>query len=170
MTPYLATLHVPGGQLPLVTLHHQTQRGGPSRPVGERGNCYQAALASLLALPLHDVPHAFDGSFDRDAAWGVIDAWLATRSLRRRRYLWAEFCAAERLSEHSSLAVVVGHPPGHSHLHAVVGLLLSPGQWRWVHDPAPGGRGLHGTPRYLEVFLPLHESKPADVGLPCLDS
>lgn len=43
---------------------------------GKWGNCYQAALATLLQLPLEEVPHFYDqGVFDKFAE----QEWLAER-------------------------------------------------------------------------------------------
>lgn len=55
----------------------QTRFGGPDHPAEERGNCFVACLASVLELPLSDLP---DVAAD-DSGWNKIDDWLMARGL-----------------------------------------------------------------------------------------
>lgn len=101
-------------------------------PEGVYGNCVQAAIASLLDLPLKAVPHF--GLFE---SWGAaIRLWLEGHD---RSLEWARVDAAAP----GQLVMAVGKSPrGVS--HAVVW-----GENGLVHDPHPDRTGLVGVPRYF---------------------
>ncbi len=54
---------------------YQTKFGGKSSALDERGNCFQACLASVFELPLGE---AFDVThYDTPEWWDQFNAWLA---------------------------------------------------------------------------------------------
>ena len=62
---------------------HQTILADPVRGDGQPGNCYQAAIASVLELPLDEVPHF--ATFCDDWVERSQD-WFASRGLVRSFY------------------------------------------------------------------------------------
>ena len=53
----------------------QTRFGGKDVPVEERGNCFQAAVASILELPLDVVPNIQE--YDDNLDWyDIFSKWL----------------------------------------------------------------------------------------------
>lgn len=55
---------------------HEGEKPGP----GVYGDCFRAALASLLDLPLQEVPHfAKDADGDGALFWCLINHWLSAR-------------------------------------------------------------------------------------------
>ncbi|ARV77204.1 hypothetical protein FDI21_gp033 [Pseudomonas phage Noxifer] len=46
---------------------------------GRYGNCMQACVASLLNLPLADVPHFHEDGCDVETFWERVEDWLADR-------------------------------------------------------------------------------------------
>jgi hypothetical protein len=49
---------------------------------GTYGDCFRAVMASLLDLPITDVPHFFEtGNRDIQASWTAVDTFLALRGL-----------------------------------------------------------------------------------------
>lgn len=138
-------------------MHTQTLLGNHASPVGARGNCYQAALASVLNRDLEDVPHVFAGHLPRLEAWAALDAWLRTQNLSRVRVTWADLAhTAHTLTDR--LLIVVGRAPSRTHLHAVVGRIHADRlAWSIVHDPAPQASGLDGNPHYFEAFFTLSD-------------
>lgn len=108
------------------------------------GNCVAACIASLLELPLEEVPNFIKA----DEFWDDLNNWLAKRGL----YL-------------VSLAAVGKVPRGY---HIIDGKSHS-GPWNhvvvgyegiMVHDPNPKRRGIRGDPEWYWVFV---TTDPVDV-------
>lgn len=130
--------------------------GVPMTPVFQeifengRGDCLRASIASVLDIPLEEVPN-----FIEDKTKHQLDGareWLAGRG---RKLFYIRFADPEHLA-----SAFVGFAPdpvvlvGESHSvaengdrlrHAVVGVANGYG-FRTIHDPSPGGRGLYGDP------------------------
>lgn len=117
----------------------QTKFYDPTLPVDEqRGNCLQAALASLLDLPLDEVPHFIQDHVNHDGEtdhawnwWHCMRKWLRNRGL-------SITSAGVRAPEPGEYVLATGPSPrGKGIHHAVIscdGLL--------AHDPHPDGTGL----------------------------
>ena len=106
----------------------QTRFGGSQHPSSEQGNCVQAAIASLLNIPL-------DEAFDAVAAYAVEEAggphwfhaleqWARERGMR---VWWEEYALAGvmGLADVNSIDL-----PGDRHVVVARGLDI-------VHDPSP---------------------------------
>lgn len=108
----------------------QTQTIFADDPDGVYGNCMQAAIASMLDLPLKAVPH-----FALFEFWGpAARLWFEGRG--------QEWVRVETI-EPGQLVMAVGKSPrGVS--HAVVW-----GENGLVHDPHPDRTGLAEEPRYM---------------------
>lgn len=105
---------------------------------GQHGDCMRACIASLLELPIADVPH-----FAQIDAEGKGDFWFAvTAFCRSKGYAFVTMRGRFVWSEDPIYHVIAGPSPrGNGVYHAVVGLN---GQ---VHfDPHPSRAGLAGDP------------------------
>lgn len=112
-------------------------------PPHDAGNCLQACIASLLELPLDDVPHFVA---DGDGWWSALLDWLRCRG----------FWVAETVDPSPGLGFAGGKSPRGDWGHAVV----TDGP-DIAHDPHPSRAGLDGAPteyRYLVQFDPASPS------------
>jgi hypothetical protein len=139
-----------GGELPGVW-------GGGVTPVnqtrfGQRGNCMQASVASLLDLPIDAVP-----DFVVIRSW-----WLALDELVRPRGLTpVEHRPAVPITTAGDgmLALLSGTSP-RGYRHMVVGRLGLSG-WEVAHDPHPEGGGIDPID-YAILFVAVDPSVPRD--------
>ena len=133
---------------------HQTILADPARndghdAEGRPGNCYQAALASALELPLEEVPHF--ATFTEDWAEQSWD-WLRQQGMARTFYfgdalgtLGGPLCVAAATEYYGGQgcraggALRRGASPRGPFRHVVV-LDLETGEMQ--HDPHPSGAGL----------------------------
>lgn len=99
------------------------------------GNCFAACLASLLEIPLEEVPdltHETDSSW-----WGVVEKWLRLRGLYAVNFV----CRGKDLDTFvpPGLHILNGPSPRGAFDHSVV----ARGR-EIVHDPHPSRAGLAG--------------------------
>lgn len=134
--------------------HRQTHFAG-TLDTDIPGNCTQAAIASLLGLPLDAVPHflLFKGVWD-----SALTAWLSTRGLTLRVWTtsdaWAEGwrqlgveVAPLEAAPAEGLLLLSGPSPRGDFLHLVVGERSRTFDgWALVWDPHPDSDGLAGDP------------------------
>ena len=133
---------------------HQTILADPQRndghdADGQPGNCYQAAIASVLDLALEDVPHFATFSDDWvERSW----SWFADRGLTRAFYheqffrdlTWPLHVAPGTDFWGQPVSRIVGvlgagPSPRGPFRHVVV---LDPATGAMIHDPHPSGAGL----------------------------
>lgn len=115
----------------------QTKRGGSGVPPEERGDCLAACLASLLEVPIEDVPIPH-GDDDGPHWWDLTQAALRPHGWRcvvadRRIYpdgYWLAFVPSRNLRRES------GEPESHV-------IVMHDGQV--AHDPSLGDRYALGT-------------------------
>lgn len=132
---------------------------------GKFGNCFQAAIASILDLPLEEVPHFAQLACEREIArgvppaeawksgtdwWYMLNEWLAPRGLYYLEFTQADAWHADivaRLGYH----LIIGKSPRGDYDHVVVGRA---GQI--VHDPREdaNGAGLLNY-RAFGLFIPV---------------
>jgi hypothetical protein len=107
-----------------------------------KGNCMAAALASLLELPIEDVPNfsEFGGQF-----WPKLWEWLSARNL---------CMMATHVKPNGYHLIRVISPRGNFH-HEMVGFNGDP-----VHDPYPGGNCQHDGIVFYDLIYPMDISKP----------
>lgn len=134
---------------------------------GRPGNCYQAAIASALELPLDDVPHF--ATFASD--WFAQSApWFRQRGLIRSFYqgqaltdlVWPLYLIpgtdfwGERVSRIIG-ALGAGPSPRGPFRHVVV---LDPNTGDMIHDPHPSGAGVTEVDE-VELILALEGGNPS---------
>jgi hypothetical protein len=108
------------------------------RQLGERGDCMRACLASILDLPLDDVPD-FVNEGDPAFWFGRAQSWLRPQG---KRMVWVDPSIAPFVNvDEAVLHIKVGFANRASialnETHAVVGLGET-----IVHDPHPSRAGL----------------------------
>jgi hypothetical protein len=103
-----------------------------------RGNCLAACVASLLDLPLEDVPN-FRLAGD---SWTAMQGWLQSRGLQATEIATR---SARMRCVPKDPCILVGNSPRNPVYHAVIGLCDN-GTARVIHDPHPDGTGLAGPP------------------------
>ncbi len=118
---------------------------------GIGGNCFQACVASVMELPLEEVPHFFEGS--NGGLW-TQEQWdrvqdFAVSKLYKVTYIEMpeEPALADRLHATDLHYVAFGPSPAGTFGHCVV--------WhegKMVHDPAGRNCGLAGDPWLFVVF------------------
>ncbi len=107
---------------------------------GDGGNCFQAALASVLELPLEDVPHF--RATDPDDMYGAANRWLKPTGVRFLPMYFADYKDVSHTHFDFSMYVLVAgygprtRPDGTRRQHAVVGRTL-PWGVELLHDPHP---------------------------------
>ena len=114
----------------------------PDLAAGRRGNCFQAALATVLDLPLEAVPHFVQQEADTGTYWWTLaQAWLAERNLvLMPSVMWPQ----------NAPYLQTGVSPRDAEIQHVV--VCVNGQI--VHDPHPDGTGLvENRDAYLLVAL-----------------
>lgn len=133
---------------------HQTILADPARgdghdANGQPGNCYQAAIASALELPLDDVPHFATFCHDwieRSEQWfanrGLIRSFYYERSLADLVWPLNVAPGTNFWGQRASRIVGVlgaGPSPRGPFRHVVV---LDPDTGAMIHDPHPSGAGV----------------------------
>lgn len=121
------------------------------------GNCMQTAVASLLGLPLEEVPH-FVAAPD-DLWWSAFLNWIVGRGLRltmfeerfttREIYLDGWLIAAPISDAPTDQLVIANGMSDRGFRHCVL--------WKneaLVHDPHPSGAGLAEAPDEIWLFEP----------------
>lgn len=134
----------------------------------DHGNCLSAAIASVLEIPLSDVPNFAElrkGSGFSD----VVQEWLAERGMfwlrirmprdgdRGRQVETGEEIRFHPIPECYCLAT--GKSPRGDFFHTVVGKITGGLNFELVHDPHLEGKGLDGMPVCIEFLVPLDPSK-----------
>lgn len=122
--------------------------------VGPLSNCLQAAIASLLEMPLEDVPNFNEYS---SVEWyqRMLD-WFEGRGLGLLR-VW-EAGLSRAFSRSGYYLTTVKSPRGDFY-HAMVSR-----NGEIVHDPYPGGNGEHNGIVSHDVIFPLDVAKWEMIG------
>lgn len=112
-----------------------------------KGNCLAACVATVLGMPIGDVPNFAEMDY-----FAGLHKWLGERGLKGIdiRFPTAEQCSQAYFGYSDDLMIIWGDSPrcdsdGKRKQHAVVGRAYGYG-CRVVHDPHPSREGLHGSP------------------------
>jgi hypothetical protein len=121
-----------------------------------RGNCFQAAVASILELPLEEVPH-----FCQHDDWEVrLDRWLADRGLAHVEVKTDTEEACIYPIPEGVHCILSGTTPRHpTRLHAVNAITRGGGvTWEFTHDPHPD-RSFLNKVTMIMFLVPLDPAK-----------
>ena len=109
---------------------------------GDHGNCWSACIASVLEIPIEDVPNFCVEQ--RARWWDATNDWLRARGLVCLNVnLVGEFLIG-------GYWIASGKSPRGAFDHSVVYL-----EDQMVHDPHPSNAGLDGGPRQCSIIYPL---------------
>jgi hypothetical protein len=136
------------------TFVHQDRFGPADNPPGERGNCNQVCLATLLGLPVDQVPHFFDTDEAIEVQRERMLGWLTERGWVALYLPWTWVGSDWLVPPANGLVMVSGKSPRGPWGHVVVGRLEG-ADWHLVHDPHPSKTGLDGTPYGIYLVVPL---------------
>lgn len=113
---------------------------------GQEGDCFRACIASILELPIEDVPHfaQLTGGRSEDF-WNMAYDWLEDRGYG---YVHSTMLNGPIFSK-GSYHLLSGPSPRGIGWHCVVALC-----GKIVHDPHPSRAGLAGTQKeWLSAYL-----------------
>lgn len=107
----------------------------------QTGDCFAACIASILEIPLEDVPNVAN----KKNWWNEIDEWLKDRNLR-----FVEFEEYTDWWMNGLYSIMIGDSPNFDNIrHCVVGL-----NGKIVHDPAKSNLGIKEPSKAnIGVFL-----------------
>jgi len=123
-----------------------------------QGNCWSACIASLLELPIEEVPPFV--KLDRNGFLELAQEWLGKRGLfilrirMPRAYLTGDDMRWHGIPE--ALCIATGKSPRGDYGHSVVGRIVDAYNFELLHDPHPDGTGIEGFPRCVEFLVPLN--------------
>lgn len=123
----------------------------------DKGNCLSACLASLLELPLEEVPN-FVWHFKNNFG-DAVQLWLRARGFAWLRIrMPKEIKTGDDIRFHALpevLCLATGKSPRGDYFHSVVGRITGGHNFELVHDPHPSGKGLDGMPTCVEFLIPV---------------
>jgi hypothetical protein len=139
---------------------YQSRFGAPE------GNCYQAAIATVLGVPLEEVP-----DYDRTEEaknWPDycvrLGAWLNERGLSLRAFgTFAD--GTPFVSAPNGTLVMVGGPSPRGDFDHIVVARKEEAGLVWHHDPHPDGTFV-ASPRWVEFIVPHAALLPASLPRP----
>lgn len=124
-----------------------------------RGNCLAACVASVLELPIEDVPN-FRLAVNQ---WVALQEWLAGRGLFAIRFrLGPDDDGFLPMPVPEVDCILVGDSPRNPVLHSVVGR-ASGYELAVAHDPHPDGTGLAGRPKWVTFFGKLNPATDVEI-------
>lgn len=116
-----------------------------------RTNCFQACVATILELPISDVPMACDESH---WSWSKFQEWLSKRKLQAIEITFQNGGSIYPVAM-PVLCVVSGPSPRvKDRLHAVVGRYVGSEGFELLHDPHPDQLWINGEPTHATFFVP----------------
>lgn len=114
-------------------------------------NCFQACVATVLGVPIDEVPDACDGAkWD----WNAFQDWLASRGLQAIEIGFGNGGTIYPVRQPVP-CIVTGLSPREctTGRHAVVGELLGLEGFRLLHDPHPSELWIDGEPTHAVFFV-----------------
>jgi hypothetical protein len=118
--------------------------GSDGRPAGD---CFRACVASLLELPIEEVPHVVEDHVRGGTHWAIaLNRWLRPRGLGYVE-MPAQGSSCYGMLDVSGGYYVASGPGPRGYPHAVIereGVL--------AHDPHPSGAGLLKVERFGVIF------------------
>lgn len=127
---------------------------------GKYGDCYRASIASILELPINEVPN-FNAiaKSDETIFWDEVTKFMESRGLT----ILSTQANSGRWLSGDTYHIISGPSPRNNGYHAVVGH-----NGQIVFDPHPSNDGLVGDPmewryEYLVVSTPVPTQTPSNV-------
>jgi len=130
----------------------QTLFGGDFLNKETLGNCYPACIATILGIPLGEVPHFFQLETDEIPALDIILPWFHGRGLTSVCFDWSPWIPKYY---EGIITIIGGKSPRGGWSHAVVGRITKEG-YELLHDPHPSNSGIVGEPTAAEFIHPLN--------------
>lgn len=135
------------------------------------GDCFSACLASLLEIPLAQVPKFRRDYPEPQDMMPPAREWLAKSygfsliSLqmedRDSDFMGSDIRIIGAMEETPCIAG--GKSPNFENCnHAVVGTVDGLGNFTMTHDPSPAKKGIIGFPKHIYLFVPLHPQLRCD--------
>lgn len=112
-------------------------RGDGHNTEGRPGDCWKTCIASLLELPMDDVPHFVEYG---DMWWDVTQAFIKAIVGNDKELAWWE--DVQLIPAGQEFLIGTGDSPRGDYQHAVIVDRAA----RVVHDPHPSRAGLAGPP------------------------
>lgn len=128
-------------------------------------NCFQACVATVLGLPITDVPDACDGaSWD----WDAFQNWLATKGMQAIEITFENGGTIYPVTK-PVLCIITGESPRGGR-HALVAEYLGFEGFNLLFDPHDENLWINGEPTHAVFFVPLELSllKVVDVAVEAL--
>lgn len=144
---------------------------------GNPGNCYQACVASILEVPLHEVPHfaALPGEW-----WTNILTWAHTQGLIATALYPDDSERIEGIHAKGTVLgiIAVGPSPRGDYRHSII--VSADPDHRVLHDPHPSRAGITSIDALeiwwlpdpaladpaLHIVMPSLRESPGDTGVP----
>ena len=115
-------------------------------------NCFRACVATLLNLPIDDVPECCDGkSWD----WDAFQDWLGDRGLQAVEVTFGSGGTIYPVRKAVPCIVTGKSPRDENTLHATVGHFFSFEGFQLLHDPHPEKLWIDGEPTHATFFVRL---------------
>lgn len=122
-------------------------------------NCFQACVASVLSVPIDDVPDGCDGAkWD----WDAFQDWLAQHGMQAIEIGFGNGGTIYPVRK-PVICILTGRSPREcvTGQHAVVGRLLGLEGFELLFDPHPSEAWIEGDPTHAVFFVPLVPTLPA---------
>lgn len=144
----------------MIPIDQSVMREGPEDDPVQRGNCFQACVASILELPLAAVPHvASYGELWREK----LDAFLTSRGLWFMNIYLKQEGGLSWPTKLTTWCILSGPSPRGKWGHACIGkLIVEAGTMHVpevIHDPHPSRDGLT-TVDWVGFIIP---TNPANI-------
>jgi len=111
-----------------------------------KGNCLAACVASLLELPIEDIP-----DLDGRNNWVGLQSFLLTHGLQALWFSLQHGMSGRHPKE--ALCILIGGSPRSTSLNHAVVARDKYGDFENVWDPHPEGGWLDGEPKYAVYFV-----------------
>ena len=116
-------------------------------------NCFQACVATVLGIPIDEVPDACDGAI---WDWNAFQEWLSRRGLQAIEIGFGNGGTIYPVAV-PVMCILTGKSPrecvtGH---HAVVAYYIGMEGFQLLHDPHPANEWIDGEPTHATFFVKL---------------
>lgn len=122
----------------------------------QRGDCFRACIASILEIPIADVPHFVAIEHDW---WGEVQRWLAKWDLFALWIRLGDELALGYPAEETYVILNGNSPRGAGLKHSVVGRIKDGWTWEVAYDPHESGDGIIGPADSAVLFVPMHPER-----------